>query len=67
MERVDADAIAVKAAATIVASEAKAAAAHAASGLGAKPIDRRRLEAKAGDFVRDSVRRFHEKRAGGLV
>ena len=67
MERGDADAIAVKAAATIVASEAKAAVAHAASGLGAKPIDRRRLEAKAGDFVRDSVRRFHEKRAGGLV
>ena len=32
-----------------------------------KPIDRRRLEAKAADYVRDSVRRVHEKRAGGLV
>jgi len=64
VSRADADAIAAKAAATIVRLERQAAAANEAAGAG-KPIDRRRLEAKAADYVRGSVRRLHERRAGG--
>jgi len=59
----DAAALAERAATTIVESERSAARARAREGA-AKPIDRRKLEAKAAEFVRVSVRRFHEKRAG---
>ena len=61
--REDAAALAERAAATIIESERSAAAASAREGT-SKPIDRRKLEGKAAEFVRVSVRRFHEKRAG---
>jgi len=59
----DAAALAERAAATIIDSEKTAAAARAREGA-SKPIDRRKLEGKAAEFVRVSVIRFHEKKAG---